>query len=387
MGWRYYYNGTIALSLLVLLTGPVRAEDEFLGSLQLRGGYDTNPDFSFTPAGTALGGINAVVVAGRSTERYVGAVTGEASYTRYRETVDGPLARYRAAFDFATKDESEASLKSTTSVTSFENYNTKSLDAIERLKLRMTSGDVQPFVTAELRYSELNESNILLNEFLPQPEVFLRGTIIPGVAVKRGEWEVGASVNLSVTRYRDELDYFGFRRDNERIEPFLFLRYSKDRFSLFASLSRLYGDWHDVDFSDVRETLYVIALSYNGEPFGFELSAKRTADETTFPISPITIDTAYAGKIACKLNEKNSLAVFGRWIEKRYLDSPFRQITKSYGLQFSHDISDKLSAGLELTRSEMQPIAGPNVEGIAVIASLTQRFGDKKRAEAGSSAR
>jgi hypothetical protein len=387
MGWRYYHNGIIVLGLLVLLAGAARAEDEFLGSLQLRGGYDSNPDFSFTPGDTALAGVNAVVVAGRSTERYVAAVSGEASYTRYRETVDAPLARYRAAFDIANKDESEFSLKSTASVTSFENYNTKSLDAIERLKLRKTSGDVQPFVTAELRYSALNESNILLNRFLPQPEIFLRGTIIPGVAVKRGEWEAGVSLNLSATRYQDELDYFGFRRDNERIEPFLFLRYSKDKFSLFASLSRLYGDWHDVDFSDVRKTLYDAALSYNGEPFGFELSARRTAEETTFPISPITIDTAYAGKIARKLNEKNSLAVFGRWIEKRYLDSPFRQITRSYGLQFTHDISDKLSAGFELTRSEMQPIAGPNVDGVAVIASLTQRFGGKKRAEAESSAR
>ncbi len=381
MEWRYYYNAIVALAVLVLLAGGARAEDEILGSLQLRGGYDSNPDFSFAARGTALAGINAVVVAGRSTENYVAAVTGEASYTRYRETVDAPLARYRAAFDLANKDESEFSLKSTASVTSFENYNTKSLDAIERLKLRKTGGTVQPFVTAELRYSQLNESSILLNEFLPRPEVFLRGTIIPGVAMKKDEWEAGASLNLSATRYREELDYFGFRRDNERIEPFLFLRYSKDRFALFASLSRLYGDWHDVDFSDVRKTLYDIALSYNGEPFGLEFSARRTAEETTFPISPITIDSAYAAKIARKLDAKNSVALFGRYLEKRYLDSPFRQITRTYGLQFTHHVSGKLSAGLELARSEMQPIAGPNVEGVVAIASLTQRFGDKERAE------
>ena len=381
MQWRYYYNAIIALGLLAALAGPAQAEDEILGSLQLRGGYDSNPNFSSAAEGTALAGINAVVVAGRSTGDYVAAATGEASYTRYRETLDAPLARYRAAFDFANKDESEFSLKSTTSVTSFENYNTKSLDAIERLQLRKTSGAVQPFVTAELRYSQLNESNVLLNEFLPQPEVFLRGTIIPGVAIKQDAWEIGTSLNLSATRYRDELDYFGFRRDNERIEPFLFLRYSKDKFALFASLSRLYGDWHDVDFTDVRKTLYDIALSYDGEPFGFEFSARRTAEETTFPISPITIDTAYAGKIARKLDAKNSVAAFGRYLEKRYLDSPFRQITKTYGLQFTHNISDELSAGLELARSEMQPIAGPNVDGVVAMASLTQRFGGKKRTE------
>jgi hypothetical protein len=35
----------------------------------------------------------------------------------------------------------------------------------------------------------------------------------------------------------------------------------------------------------------------------------------------------------------------------------------------------------------MQPIAGPNVEGLVAIASLTQRFGDKKRTEAEASIR
>jgi hypothetical protein len=194
----------------------------------------------------------------------------------------------------------------------------------------------------------LNESNLLLGDFLPKPEVFLRGTIIPGVAMKKDGLEIGTSVNLSVTRYTDKIDYFGFRRDNERVEPFFFLRYSKDKFSLFAAVSRLYGDWHDVDFSDVRRNLYEIALSYEADPFGFEFSAKRTAEETTFPISPITIDTQYAGKVVKKLDAKNSLAFFGRYLEKEYLDSPFKQRTTTYGAKFNHDISDKVSFGFEL---------------------------------------
>lgn len=373
--------------LLAFTAGSARAEDEFLGSIQLRGGYDSNPNFTAADSGTALGGVNAAVVAGRTTETYIAALSAEASYTHYAETLDAPLQRYKAAFDIANKEQSEVSLKSTTSVVSFENYDTKALDAIEHVRVQKTSGMVQPFVTVEARYSELNESNLLLGDFLPKPEVFLRGTIIPGVAVKKDGLEIGTSVNLSVTRYADKLDYFGFRRDNERIEPFFFLRYSKDRFSLFAAMSRLYGDWHDVDFSDVRRNLYEIALSYEADPFGFEFSAKRTAEETTFPISPITIDTQYAGKIVKKLNAKNSLAFFGRYLEKEYLDSPFKQRTTTYGAKFNHDISDKVSFGFELARNEMSPILGPDVNGIVAVASLTQRFGDKKRTEGEGSAR
>lgn len=392
MKWRYYYyrhlKVTMAAFMLVFGASALRAEDEILGSLQLRGGYDSNPTFSPADKGTALGGINAVIVAGRTTEDFIAALSAEASYTRYSEAVDAPVGRYKASFDIANRDQSEYSLKSTTSVASFRNYDTQSLDAIERVRVQKTSGEVQPFVTAEARYSELNESNVLLGEFLPQPEVYLRGTIIPGVSIKKNGLEVGASVNLSVTRYRDKLDLFGFRRDNERAEPFLFLRYNKDKFSLFASLSHLYGDWHDVDFSDVRKNLYELSLTYESDPIGFELSGKRTAEETTFPISPITIDTLYSGKIKRKLDSKNAVAFFGRYYEKEYLDSNFVQRSTSFGVQYTHDISDKASFGLEFARNRMSPILGPDVEGTVAIASLTQRFSmsDDAKKRAGSDA-
>jgi hypothetical protein len=395
MKWRYYYYRYVKVvtvaAALALSASSLRAEDEILGSLQLRGGYDSNPTFSPIGKGTALGGINAVIVAGRTTDDFIAALSAEASYTRYAEAVDAPIGRYKASFDIANKDQSDYSLKSTASIASFRNYDTQSLDAIERVRVQKTDGAVQPFVAAEARYSELNESNVLLGEFLPQPQVYLRGTIIPGVSVKKDGLEVGASVNLSATRYRDDLDLFGFRRDNERAEPFLFLRYNKDRLSLFASLSRLYGDWHDVDFSDVRRNLYEAALTYDGDPVGFELSAKRTAEETTFPISPITIDTLYAGKIRKKLDGKNAVAFFARYYEKAYLDSNFVQRSASFGAQFTHDISDKTSFGLELARNRMSPISGPGTEGIVAIASLTQRFNsntdDKKRAGSDAPAR
>jgi hypothetical protein len=394
MKWRYYYyrhvKVAMAAFMLVSGAGALRAEDEILGSLQLRGGYDSNPTFSALDKGTALGGINAVIVAGRTTENYIAALSAEASYTRYSEAVDAPVGRYKAAFDIANKDQSEYSLKSTTSVASFRNYDTQSLDAIERVRLQKTDGVVQPFVAAEARYSELNESNVLLGEFLPKPEVYLRGTIIPGISIKKDGLEIGTSVNLSVTRYQDKLDLFGFRRDNERAEPFLFLRYNKDKFSFFASLSRLYGDWHDVDFSDVRKNLYETGVTYDGDPIGFELSAKRTAEETTFPISPISIDTLYSGKIKKKLDKKNAIAFFGRYYEKEYLDSNFMQRTRSFGAQFTHDVSDKTSFGLELARNRMSPIAGSNIESTVAIASLTQRFNmndDKKRAGSDAPAR
>jgi hypothetical protein len=395
MKWRYYYyRHFIGLGLIIGLfafSDRALAEDQFLGSLQLRGGYDSNPGLSPVGTGGALSGIDGVVVAGRSTDDYVAAFTGEGSYTRYGRAAAAPLQRYKAGFDIANKEQGGIALKAATSVVLFDSYDTRSFKASQSVRAQWVRGTVRPFVTVQAGYASLNESNPVLGDFLPNPQAFLRGTIIPGVALKKGEIETGVSVNLSVTRYRDEFDLFGFRRDNERIQPCLFLRYNKEKFSLFAALSRFYGDWHDRDFSDVRKNLYEISLSYAGEPVGFELSAKRTAEETTFPISPITIDTAYAGKLTRKLDAKTTLAVFGRYVERDYLDAPFTQRTVSYGAEITRKISEQLSAGFEIASSRSNPILGSHANGIAAVAKLTQRFGGdaaaKKRAESNASAR
>lgn len=359
--------------------------------MQLRGGYDANPGLSPAGAGGSLSGIDGVVVVGRSTEDFVAAFSGEGSYTRYGNDASSPSQRYKASLDIANREQDGIALKAATAFTALDDYDTRSVKASQSLRAQWMRGAVRPFVTVEAGYAALNESNPALGDFLPKPQVFLRGTIIPGVALRKGAVETGFSANLAITRYWEEFDLFGFRRDNERIQPFWFLRYNSGRFSLFVTLSRLYGDRHDVDFSDVRKNLYEVALRYRGTPVGFELSAKRSAEDTTFPLSPITIDTTYAGKLTGRLNATTSLAVFGRYVERDYLDSPFTQRTVSYGAEVMHDISDKLSTGFEIAHRHSNPILGSHANGIVALAKLTQRFGtagaDKRRAESRAPAR
>jgi hypothetical protein len=85
------------------------------------------------------------------------------------------------------------------------------------------------------------------------------------------------------------------------------------------------------------------------------------------------------------------LAVFGRYVERDYLDAPFTQRTVSYGAEITRKISEQLSAGFEIASSRSNPILGSHANGIAAVAKLTQRFGGdaaaKKRAESNASAR
>ena len=242
---------------------------------------------------------------------------------------------------------------------------------------------MRPFLTGEVRAASLNETNPISGDFFPEPQRFLRGTLIPGVALHRGDFEVGVSVNLSATRYEDELDFFGYRRDNERIHPFLFARYRKDKLSAFAAVSRLHGDWHDADFSDVRATLFEASLDYDGEPVAFELAAARTATDTTFPLSPVSIDTSLRGSAEVKLDQKTAVSFFGSHVEREFLDSPFRIRTTRYGVGFEREFAKDSVFGLELARVRASPIAGPVVQTLVATASLTRRFGDVAKKGAG----
>lgn len=156
--------------------GPAAAEDRWLGSLQLRGGCDSNPVLSPQGNGGALSGLAGVIVAGRSNEDYVAAFSGEASYRRYAAAGVSPLQRYKASFDIANRGQGGVALKAAAFAEAFDNYDTRSFKASQSLRAQWARGALCPFVTVEAGYAALNESNPALGDFLPKPQVFLRGT-------------------------------------------------------------------------------------------------------------------------------------------------------------------------------------------------------------------
>ncbi len=367
---------------------PAHAEDEQLASFRLRGGYDSNPTMLLEARGATFAGVDAVAAVARSVGDVAAGLTAEASHTRYEDPGIDPLERYQLRGSVELSDFGGFTIRSSGLVSYFANYETRAFDAEQSVRVQYMDGPVRPFVSASLRYSSLNETNAILGEFLPDPQSFLRGSLIPGIAVRNGPFEVGASLNLSATRYTQRFDLFGFRRDNERIQPFVFASYEGERFSLFGSLSQLYGDWHEVDFSDVRRTMFELTASYRGDDFDAEFSAIRFATDTTFPISPISVDTELSARLTRRIDDVSRVSLFGRRLDREFLDSPFRSRQYVFGIEASRDFAEDYTLSAELSRVRMEPMVGEPIHALIASVSLARRFGagaDAKLPETGAS--
>jgi hypothetical protein len=181
-------------------------------------------------------------------------------------------------------------------------------------------------------------------------------------------------VNLSWRRYLQEFDVFGYRRDNERVQPFLFAKYAGDAVSAVASVSQLRGTWHDPDFTNVDRTLFDASLTWHAAPFRIDFIAWRHAGETTFPISPITIDTAYSAKVSWNVEPKVMLAASVGYAASDYLDSPFRARTLTCGVGATRDIGDDLTLGIDVAYAKGSLISGDDTNALVVTSSITKRF-------------
>ncbi|WP_425990888.1 outer membrane beta-barrel protein [Afipia sp. DC4300-2b1] len=364
----------------------VHAEDDFIFSLRLRGGYDTNPQFSNGTGigGSAFIGTDTALAAGTKEKGYSYGVAAEASTTQYANPLAVPALSGKVILR-GTYGGDDANIAATTTIADTNTYNLRSSDLVQSIKGEVKFGSIKIFTTVEGARSSLNQTNAIFQDFLPNPQVYLRGTLIPGIAYVRDRFEIGASVNLSVRRYQKELDDFGYRRDNERVQPFLFAKYQDKDITVFGSISQLYGTFHDVDFTNVNTTLFDASLSWRIAPFTVDLAAYRRASETTFPISPITIDAAFTARASWLVEPKLTLTVAVGYATTDYLDSRFSAQTLSYGIGASHDLGNGYALGLDLTRAQGTLMSGEKASAIVISSSLTKKFSpfakDEKKEE------
>lgn len=365
----------VCAGVMGLVVGAACAEDDFIASLRLRGGFDTNPVFSNGGGigGSAFIGTDTALVAGTKEKDYSYGVAAEASTTQYANPLALPALTGKVVLR-GTYGGDDANIAATTTIADTNTYNLRSSDLVQSLKGEVKFGAIKVFTTVEGARSTLNQTNAIFQDFLPTPHVYLRGTLIPGIAYVRDKFEIGASVNLSVRRYQRELDDFGYRRDNERVQPFLFAKYQDKDITVFGSISQLYGAFHDVDFTNVNTTLFDANLSWRIAPFTIDLAAYRRAGETTFPISPITIDTAYTAKASWLVEPKLTLTAALGYATTDYLDSRFSAQTLTYGIGASHDLGHGYALGLDLTRAQGSLISGDKANAIVISSSLTKKF-------------
>jgi hypothetical protein len=350
------------------------AGDAALGSVQLRGGIDAYPTLLPGAQPSAFVGLDGAFAVGREQSDGKAGLVGEIERTEYAARHLDPSERYRLVLKAESTAFDNWSLRSSSSIQSVRSATLRSFDAAQSVRAQWTGWTLRPFLAAEAHYTTLNETNAILVDFLPNDQRYGRAVLIPGVTMTAGNAEFGASVNLSGTRYAERLDLFGFRRDNERIEPFLFYRYAGDGLSVTASISRFYGNWHDPDFSKVRETLYDVAVSRTVGAWTLDLGAKRFAGETTFPISPITISSGQSIKLSWIPDRRCTLSALARTLHTAYPDSPFAADMLAYGVTATYALAEDWSVGAELLRINATALNGEPVDGGLISLSLTKRF-------------
>jgi hypothetical protein len=371
-------------SLLVAALYPAWAEDEFAASLRLRGGFDSNPQFSTGNGigGSAFVGTDASMAAAHKDGDTSLGVVAEASQTQYANPQATPALSGKIVIRGMLGGD-DLNVSSVTTIADTSTYNLRSSDFIQSVKGEAKVGSYKLFMTVEGARSSLNQTNAIFQDFLPEAQQYLRGTLIPGVAYVRGKFEIGTSINLSIRRYAQEFDVFGYRRDNERIQPFIFAKYADKDFSVTGSLSQLRGTWHDPDFSNVKVLLYEGHLRWRHDALTLDLTAWKRANETTFPISPITIDAAYTGKLSWVANPQLTLSAAAGYATTRYLDSPFDAQTATVAFGGSYDLGDDYALGLDLTYARGILISGDKANALILSSSITKKFSPREKTAAG----
>ncbi len=350
------------------------AESDFTASFRLRGGFDTNPLLAIGQGGGSLFvAADTALAAGMKADGYTLGVAAEATAMHYAQPRITPTRGGKVILRGSIGDD-DLRLDSTSTIADVSSYTLRSSELIQSVRAESRRGPIKLFATAEGGRTSLNQANAIFQDFLPDPQQHLRGTLIPGVSLVSGEFEIGASVNLSARRYLQEFDVFGYRRDNERVQPFLFAKYGGGAVTAFGSVSRLYGTWHDPDFTNVDRILFDASLSWRAAPFGIDLTAWRRASETTFPISPITIDTAYSARVSWNWEPKVTLAASVGYSISEYLDSPFRAQTLTCGVGAIRDFDHDLSVSVDVAYARGLLISGDQLNGLVVMSSITKRF-------------
>lgn len=355
------------------------ATEEFAASFRLRGGYDSNPLLAPQGKGSPLFAWEAAAVYGRDHGDWISGATGEASLTRYREHEFEPVQTYRLRLRLANKAQNDISLDATTTLLHFSNYDTRSDSANQRVHVQWAGGAFRPFVAGDFRFTSLNEANVLLGNFLPEPMRYLRGTITPGIAYVKDKTEASVSVALARTKYEQELDLFGYRRDNDRVQPALHAKYVGDNLALAAVVSFLRIQSQEEYFTDVNALLFEVSLTVKWDEWNGELALARTAEDTTFPVSPVTINTALQAKLLRDLDSKTSAGIFGRVLHRKYWDSPFYSRTRIAGVEVAYDLTDDVRLAGEIGFAKSLLISGAEAEGMVVTLALTKRFGEQKK--------
>jgi hypothetical protein len=369
-------RGSILVLGVLLAASPASGGEESLGTMRLRGGYDANPTgLPGHPQGSTFVTAGAAVAIGRDYAGGKVAFAGEGERTEYARHDIDPTNRVKFALETEHDLDTGWTLRTSVRADNVTSYNTRALNLASEVKLRPSEGVFRPFITGQLRYSTLNETNIVYADFLPEPEKFVRVTATPGFAIVHSpKFEFGVSASISQTRYIDTEDPFGLDRDNTRIQPFLFATYKGDTLDISASVSHFDGRWNDANLGDVQETLYDVAIAKTFGDVKLDIAARRSVEDTTFPYVPVTLVTGAGVGLSYKLTQQFTLRASAKTLRTDYLGVDLAEKTNAFGVGATYDWAGEWTLGADASWLRGTLIDGEATTGLVVSLSLARKF-------------
>jgi hypothetical protein len=318
-----------------------------VGSIGLRGGYDSNPTDTVGAKGSlfATQTINYDYLRGSVDDGAIG-LKLVLSDTLYEPNVAAPATGVLAAVTGAIRLAPKLSLRTTLTTTIDDNWSRRSHGVQLRNRIEYETDKYRLFTSLDTGLNALNERNIFTEGgFLPADENFATATVLPGFAYKFGSGEVGASVALSRVGYF-ALDILGFDRSHNIVQPNMFFNASVKGLQLEGSLSPFLAMYDTSDFATVQQLNYTAKLKYSTGPWAFGLGSARTVQDTTFALSSLDSVLAHEASVSYKFDDKNAISLLARYRRDLYLGVAeyigFDLYSTTYltGVDFAHDFGD-----------------------------------------------
>ncbi|SDF59018.1 hypothetical protein [Bosea robiniae] len=330
-------------SLALATEKPAEDKESSIAVIGLRGGFDSNP--------AGVQGANGTPVATTyATWDYLhGTVQdGYGLNLSLVETHYDPRALASARAHSLTLKHGfslgEASaLQSSLTASSEQSWSRRKSSLSWRERLDHSIGAFRLFASGEARMTALNERNVFnLGDFLPRDENFGTLGLTTGAAWRSGETEIGLSFSAARIHYIEGVDYLGFRRDHNRLQPNLFFSTELKGAAIEASLSPFRAYFPEKEFDAVESLLYTAKLRLPYERFTLDLGSLRTVEDTTLPFSVINLVTAHEAKLTARIDDDNAVSLSARRKTDDYVGLDARSDQKGVGIDYQHNLGKGL---------------------------------------------
>ncbi|KRE08867.1 hypothetical protein ASE61_04785 [Bosea sp. Root670] len=329
-------------SLALATEKSAEEKESSIAVIGLRGGFDSNPAGARGANGTPVATTYATWDYLRGTLQDGYGLNLSLVETHYdpRALASARAHSLTLKHGFSVR---EWALRSSLTASSEQTWSRRKSSLSWRERFDHGIGAFRLFASGEARMTALNERNVFnLGDFLPRDENFGTLGLTTGAAWRSGETEIGLSFSAARVHYIEGVDYLGFRRDHNRLQPNLFFSTVLKGAAIEASLSPFRAYFPEKEFDAVESLLYTAKLRLPYERFTLDLGSLRTVEDTTLPFSVINLVTAHEAKLTARIDDDNAVSLSARRKTDDYVGLDARSDQKGVGIDYQRSLGKGL---------------------------------------------